>query len=251
MSLRTEIHVAFDVIAPPTGGMAERVVETAVREARVRQRRRRFMLRMRAPIVLVAAVILIAVVAAAVVGSRLIQGRSGEHTVGPPVGSVGPGLAELEARPWQHQVLSSAQQCVGNEINGAAVGANPPILANPSAGPFAFPWGEYSTGETVLDQGFTGLMIVRTRDGLNGREGFWIYDNAGGSVVRTVDIGGRQVDGHAEAVFDVSKAKPTVNGLKVFKMHEAHLSGFSPCFEWQFDGTYQGQPFVWHWYFNG
>ena len=251
MSLRTDIHTAFDVITPDIGGMQERVVETAMREARVRQRRRRFMLRLRAPITLVAVLVVIAIVAAAVVGSRLIQGWTGQHPVGPPVGSIGPSLAELEARPWQHPVLTAGQQCAGSEINGVPTPSNAPLWTNPIAGPYAEPWGEYSYGYSEFQDGFTGLLIVRVRDGQTGRNDFFLYDNAGGDSVGTVAISGQTVKRYPEAVFDFSKAKATVNGTKVFKLYEGHLTGWSPCFEWQFDGTYHGQPFVWHWYFYG
>jgi hypothetical protein len=252
VSLRTDIRTAFDSVTPATAGMAERVVETARREARVRERRRKFMLRMRVPLPLVAALLVILIIAAVFAGGRLFGAWSAQHTIAPSGTVTGPTLAQLEARPWQHKVLTAGQQCAGNEINGAEAGTNLPIFANPIAGPFPYPWGEYSSGEAGFDQGFSGLMIVRSRDGLTGRNSFWIYDNAGGPVVRTVDIDGQQVDGHAEAVFDLSDPKvKAINGFKTFRMKEAHLAGFSPCFEWQFDGTYQGQPFVWHWYFSG
>ena len=254
MSLRTDIHNSLDVISPPAGGLVDRVVETAMREARVRQRRRRFMLRLRAPITLVAVLVLIAIVAAAVVGGRLISGWYGEHTVSPPHLTVGPTLSELEARPWQHDLVAGEPQCAGTEVNGTSADNKDsgPVFANPLAGPFVYPWGEYSSGEMVYEEGFSGLAIVRLRDGQKGTTHFFISDNARGPVVATVDIGGQQVDGHAEAVFDLSdpKVKPT-NGFKTYKMHEAHLSGFSLCFEWQLDGTYRGQPFVKHWYFYG
>ena len=253
MSLRTDIHDAFEVITPPTGGLAERVVESADREARARQRRRRFMIRLRAPLPLVAALLIIAIVVAVLVAGRLWQGWTLQHAVSPAGGVTGPTLAELEARPWQHALVASIGQCSGSEMNGAPYSAtNAPILANPIAGPYAFPWGEYSSGETIFEQGFSGLFIVRSRDGLKGTPGFFIYDNAGGPVVTTVEIAGQKVDGHAEAVFNLSDPKvKAANGMKTFKMKEAHLAGFSLCFEWQFDGTYQGQPFVWHWYFSG
>ena len=207
----------------------------------------------RAPLPLVAALLVIAIAVAVLVGGLLWQGWNAQHVIS-PAGGVGlPTLAELEARPWQHPVLADGDQCAGDEINGLQMGSGAPLWANPIAGPFTYNWGEYSRGEAVFQKGFSGLLIVRLRDGQKGQNHFFINEHAGGAVVGTVVIDGQTVERHAEAVFDFSDPRVNADGAgnRIFKFNEGHLNGFSHCFEWQFDGTYQGRPFVWHWYFFG
>ena len=250
MRLRTDVHMAFDAIAPATGGMTERIVETARVQARIRNGRRRFMLRMRAPLALVAALLLIAIIAAVVVGSRLWQSWSAPHS---PihVGAALPTLEELEARPWQHEVLRPGEDCSGKEVIGPRDGHDP-VYPNP-INLKTYSWGEYSYGDWIFEKGFAGLAIVRLRDGQKGTNHFFIYEGAGGPIVGTLAIDGQTVAQHAEAVVDFSNRsiKADANGWKTFRLNEGHLKGFSLCFEWQVDGTYQGRPFVRHWYFAG
>ena len=85
MSLRREIHSAFDSIAPSTAYVPGRVIDTLLAEDAGRRRKERIMLRLRAPLSFVAAVIVIALVAAILVGGRMIADlRSGTNPV--PVG---------------------------------------------------------------------------------------------------------------------------------------------------------------------
>jgi hypothetical protein len=148
-------------------------------------------------------------------------------------------------------VLAPGEQCSGNEVNGNSVSTGPASATG--TGLTVTDWGEFSTGVAVFDKGFTGLLIVRTRDGRTGTSHFFINKNAGGPVMGTVVIAGQTVVTHAEAVFDFSNGAVRADSLgrKTFNISEGHLNGFSTCFEWQYDGTYDGQPFVWHWYFNG
>lgn len=234
MSLRTEVHAAFDVISPLAGGMAERVVETAQREARTRQRRRRFMLRLRAPIALVAVIVLIAIVAIAVVGSRLITGFGGEHSVSPPHL---PSLTELEHRTWQHKQLTADQNCVNEAFAG-------PVWAYPDDNPPDTAWGIYSNGHFVLAKGVKGLLLVRVRDARSGAGAVFVSANADGDVVGTDTVDGVAVSQHREAVFDTAGSGYTLDGVgnKIFKITMGMKHGFSGCFQWQVDGTYNGLP---------
>lgn len=251
MSLRTDVHAAFDGIAPTTGGMAERIVESARAQARIQNRRRRFMLRMRAPLALVAALLLIAIIAALVVGGRLWQSWSAPHT---PIhaGASLPTLQELEARPWQHQLLAAGDTCSGEGFIGSHIGSGP-IYSYPQS-LTSDAWGEYSTGENILDPGFSGLLLVRLRDARTGQHNVFIGPTAGGQVLGTDTLQGETVEHHPEAVFDMSDpAIKVINDKKQksFPIREGHRLPISGCFEWQYDGTYKGRPFIWHWYFSG
>ena len=82
MSLRREIHSTFDAIAPPVGGMPERVVQTVLSDAR-RRRKGRLMGRLRAPLSLVAVIVVVAVIAAVLVGGRMIADLNGRFNSAP------------------------------------------------------------------------------------------------------------------------------------------------------------------------
>jgi hypothetical protein len=249
VSLRRDIHTAYDVITPDTGGMAERVVETARRQAPALPRRRKFMFGMRAPLPLLAVLLAVAIVAAVLVGGRVWWNTT--HGVSPAGGVTLPTLAELEARPWQHQLLAPAEQCAGEQLIGSHIG-NGPIKSYPIS-LTAYGDREYSTGENVIDRGFSGLLIVRLRDARTGQNHVFISQNAGGPVVGTDTVDGKVVEQHTEAVFDLSDPKVTAasNGTKTFTIREGHRLPVSGCFQWQYDGTYQGKPYVWSWYFSG
>jgi hypothetical protein len=202
------------------------------------------------PLPLVAALVILAVILALLVGDRLIQGLHSQREL-IPSGVALPTLSELEARPWAHQVLKAGEACSGQEINGAPI-THDPVYPNP-INLKTYSWGEYSYGDWIFEKGFAGLAIVRLRDGQKGTNHFFIYENAGGPVVGTLPIDGQTVEQHAEGVVDFSNRsiRADANGWKTFRLNEGHLTGFSLCFEWQIDGTYQGRPFVKHWYFSG
>jgi hypothetical protein len=242
--LRTDVHTAFDAIAPATGGMAERIVESARAQARIQNGRRRFMLRMRAPLALVAALLLIAIIAAVVVGGRLWQSWSAPHT---PihVGAALPTLQELEARPWLHQLLAAHESCVSSPFAG-------PVWAYPDT-ETASGWGTYSGGHFVLAKGFSGLLLVRARDARSGTRSIFANQNAGGPVIGADTVDGVTLDQHPEAVFDASDPAVIADstGEKTFLMTIGTKHPFSGCFQWQVDGTFKGKPFAGHSYFSG
>lgn len=99
MSLRSEIRAAIDEVAPPMGGLPERVVDTVLAEGPARRRRDRMLFRMRAPLSLIAAIVAIALVAAVLVGGRLIQDWNAAHKPLPAGQTNTPTLAQLEAVP--------------------------------------------------------------------------------------------------------------------------------------------------------
>ncbi|HEY8801836.1 MAG TPA: hypothetical protein VIN00_02065, partial [Candidatus Dormibacteraeota bacterium] len=73
MSLRRDMHSAFDEIAPSTAGISERVVQTVLVENSSRQKRERMMFRLRGPMSLVAVFVLIAMVVGVLIAGRMIQ----------------------------------------------------------------------------------------------------------------------------------------------------------------------------------
>jgi hypothetical protein len=243
VSLRTDIHTAYDVITPDTGGMAERVVETARRQAPALPRRRKFMFGMRAPLPLVAALLAVAIVAAVLVGGRLWWNTT--HGISPAGGATLPTLAELEARPWQHQLLAPSETCIDSPFSG-------PVSAY-SDSETVSKWGVYSGGHFVLARGFSGLLMVRARDARSGKKFIFANEHARGDVVGTDTVDGLPVDQHPEAVFEYSDPaiKADSTGQKTFRMTIGAGHPFSGCFQWQVDGTYNGKPFGQDSYFSG
>jgi len=91
VSLRTQIHSAFDEVAPPTHGLPERVVQTVLKENAGRRRRERLMLRLRVPLSLVAVFVLVALVVGVLIGGRLMQDWNSFHNSAPAGGVTGTG----------------------------------------------------------------------------------------------------------------------------------------------------------------
>src|SRR5207248_9652894 len=85
VSLRRDVHSAFDQITPSMGGLPERVVQTVLSEGATRRRREKMLFRIRAPLSLVAVFLLIALVAAVFIGGRLIEDWNAVHN-GSPAG---------------------------------------------------------------------------------------------------------------------------------------------------------------------
>ena len=110
MTLRTEMREALDEVVPavPPRGLSERVLRTAMADGARRDRKERRMLRLRAPLSLVAAVVLIALVAGVLVGGRLIRDWNGLHNVSPAGQRT---LAQLEAVPLNLPILEAGEPC--------------------------------------------------------------------------------------------------------------------------------------------
>ena len=86
MSLRRDMHSAFDEIAPSMAGLPERVVQTVLVESSGRQRRERLMFRLRGPMSLVAVFVVIAMVVGVLIAGRVIQDWNAHHNAAPAGG---------------------------------------------------------------------------------------------------------------------------------------------------------------------
>ena len=237
MSLRREIHTAFDAVSPPMGGMAERIVETARRESRTYERRDRFMFRMRVPIALVAALALVAVVAAIFVGITL---RNSLAPTPAPGGAPDQTtqydavVAQLEARPVNLPTAFSGAGCPSSPGNnrGFDFGSGP-VFANGSNGvPTA--WGNYWDISYFVDPKVAGPVLIRGRDLITGESVIFNGMHAFGPGATTPGV---PRGWHTEAVLDASKPDHRGTIASLFTVRQSLSKSFIGCVGFQIDGA--------------
>jgi hypothetical protein len=207
--LRTDVHAAFDAIAPTTGGMAERITETARRD-HAAHHRRKFMFQMRAPVSLVAILMVIVLVIGALVGGRLVQ----EWNALNPKPSASDRdfqtqLAGLEARPLRLPVLKSAADCRLGPFDADGGFGSGPLSAYPGTA-VATNWGFYYHNVFYTDTAISGPILVRVRDLYTGGTIVFIGPGASGPTVGTDVVDGQTVRQHTELVLDPAHVSTTI-----------------------------------------
>jgi hypothetical protein len=211
VSLRRDVHSAFDQITPSMGGLPERVVQTVLSEGATRRRREKMLFRIRAPLSLVAVFLLIVLVAAVFVGGRIVQDWNALHKSSPAGQSNQSQLAELEARPLQLPVLKSATDCNTGPWNSDGTVGSGPLSIYGGLGPRTS-WGTYWNNVFYTDQQIAGPMVVRVRDVVNNANVVFVGKYAAGPVVGADTLNGTRVQQHAELVLYANNAAPiTVN----------------------------------------
>ena len=237
MSLRRDIHSAFESIAPPLGGMPERVVQTVLADKR-RRRKEGMLLRLRAPLSLVAALVVIAVVAAVLVGGRLVQGWNTFHNSSPAGHSTGLSyqsqVALLEQRPLLLPTIKAGDACpnTGNKSADFQFGSGP-VYANGSGGvPSA--WGNFFSIPWYTDPHLTGPVLVRGTD-LQGHSVVFSGPGAYGPVVGN-DPAQASPELHSEFVFDAGHPAQRSRGYGMFVILQGLPTAAGPCAGFQVDG---------------
>lgn len=202
MSLRSDVHSAFDEIMPPPLGLPERVLQSVVTEGPNRRRRERFMFRLRAPLSIAAVFVLIAIVAAVFVGGRLVQDRNSPHNVAPAGGSRQSEILRLEARPLHIPVVRSPADCVSGPFKaGSSSFGSGPVYGDAGSGTDTS-WGTYSYGRFFADTQIDGLILVRALDLFTRQALVFVGQNSIGPVVGTDTIDGKVVQQHTELLLD-------------------------------------------------
>ena len=114
MSLRTDIHLAFDELAPATAGMPDRVVQSAARERVRRPSLSISVIRLRAPMSLVAVLLVIAIVAGILIGGLLLS----QQIKGVPAGQLDPGrLHQLESKSLNLNLVPATAPCPATQFD--------------------------------------------------------------------------------------------------------------------------------------
>jgi len=242
VSLRNDIHTAFDEVAPSTFGLPERVVRTVVSELRVRRRNDRWFVRLHAPLSLVAVLMLLAMAVGVLLGGRVMQDWKAFTRPAPASPSE---REQLEARPILLHALNPTDPCPETPLNGpygglfpsGLYGSGPVYLAGGRS--VSDPWGTYWYLAAVSDPTITGLIVVRGRDLRTGQPVVFVGNWSSGPVLGTDAIDGKLVQQHVELLLD--RRHPPQNtiqtGTVTWGFTAGLAAGASGCTGWQIDST--------------
>lgn len=246
MSLRTQIHSAFDEVAPPTHGLPERVVQTVLTENAGRRRRERLMLRLRVPLSLVAVFVLVAVVVGVLVGGRLMQDWNSLHNSAPAGDSYQTQVAQLEAVPLRLPVFASQLDCKSGPFNSAGSLGSGPVYGDAGLlSPTPSTWGWYYSVVAYADTAVAGPILVRARDLFTGQQVVFVGQYAAGPVVGSDTFEGHTYDQHAEVLLKTSTSdKQAVSHKFVWKFISSVPTSSSSSTGWQIDGIGFSEVFV-------
>lgn len=210
MSLRRDIHSAFEVITPPLGGMPERTVQTVLAEYNGQRRKKRMPYRVRAPLALVAALIAVAVCSLAVLTWNATRSVTPAAHVGQP------SVQQLESRSVNLAVLAT----------GAACPATPPSnqawAVSLAGSHFSDNDGnQYWDVEALTSRDLKGPVLLRGRDLRTGHDMFfrgqWSYGPVVGTVAGADLPNGAKVANHSELLLDPSQPPHQSTALGLYR----------------------------------
>jgi hypothetical protein len=243
VSLRADLHAAFDELEPSVFGLPERVVDAVVLDGRARRRREGIVFRLKAPVSLVAVMLLIALVVGALIGGKLVQDWNASHST--PAG--GPTraqqIADLEARPWQQALLQPGTACPDGPKSSVGVYGSGPFHGDPglSQATSQTAWGAYYELVGSTDPNATGLMLIRARDMRTGQPLVFVGPYAMGPVVGTDTLHGAAVQQRLELLLDMNHSPGGVdargpNGQAYWSLTVGAAKAWPLCVDWQADG---------------
>jgi hypothetical protein len=251
VSLRTELHSAFDELAPSTVGLRERVVQTVVQD-RTAQRPRQRLVWVRAPLSLVAVLVLISLVVAILVGGRLASDSQNFTKRSVPAGIDTRQLSLLEARPFQMPLLKPDAACPGGPWDPSTGWWGTGLAHVYSWGSSGFvpatttQWGVYGSYHAEIAQSVRGPVLVRARNLVTGDSLVFIGQFASGPVGGADKLGGQEVEQRLELALDAAHPQGPASGgfyawsftagLKVDTSHQSPAIGPAICTGWQIDG---------------
>jgi hypothetical protein len=274
VSLRTDIHVAFDELAPSTAGMPERVAQSAVLTNTRRRPLQPAAIWLRAPLSLVAMLLVIAIVVGVLVGGRALGGWGRFIQQHVPAGGIN--LAQLqllEARTLRLPQLKAGESCPAGPWDPATgrSGSGPLYLffqgGSADAGdvrPVQTPWGSYFFRQAVTEANLNGPVLVRARVLDTNQPLIFVGDYASGAFTGMDNLQGREVLQHSELVLDPTHPPATRSGELIswsfveglpkaaILSHKTGESSTGPvlCAGWQVDGLDFSERFVtsegWH-----
>lgn len=231
MSLRRDIHSAFETIAPPLGGMPERVVQTVLAQNKGRRRKETIVFGLRVPLAVAATFLLVALIAAALVTWNAV------HNNAVPAGHGLTGLQQLEARPLNLPTLNPNAVCPNNPgVNsvGYQYGSGPVYGDGGSETPTQ--WGNYWDVSYFTAPSLTGLVLIRGRDLMSAdRKVVFVGAHAAGPAIGNDPAPGTGVQ-HTELVLDASHPEGRVGGYGRWSVRQGMSLGWIGCFGLQIDG---------------
>lgn len=251
MSLRTDIHIAFDQLAPSTLGLPERVLESAQVKPTGRTAPRRWIVAFRGPASLVAVFLLVALVAALLVGGRVMQDWKAFQKSATAGG--GPSeLAQLQARPMQLPLLKGNSTCPETPLNAlpggrfpsGLYGSGPSYIAGGST--LSTRWGTYSYLAAVTTGEHNKLLLLRGRDLHTGQPVIFVDKWSAGPVLGMDSVSGKLTQQHTELLLD--RRHPPQNtiqaGTVTWGFTAGLANGASGCTAWQFDSIDNGSELI-------
>jgi hypothetical protein len=243
VSLRTQIHSAFDDVAPPTFGLPERVVQTVLAEG-PSLRRKRLMLRLRVPLSMVAVFVAIALVVGVLIGGRLVQDWNLFRNSAPAGGGGATQLAQLESRSLVLPTPAAYFDCKSGPYNPAGSLGKGPVYGD-GGGTSSTSWGIYYHNLAYAVTDIKGPILVRAKDIFTNEPVVFVGQYAAGPVVGHDTVDGVAVDQHTELVFDTSQA---AKGPTTHKFSWPFIAGvpktWSGSTGWQIDGAGFSEVFV-------
>ena len=207
MSLRRDMHAAFDELLPNSTGMADRMV----REASTADRRGAALARpmrvIRAPLALVAVLLLIALVVGVLAGGRLLADWKRFIKPSVPVGINITQLHQLEARGFDLPSVKGPDQCPPTTSGVNGWWGKSPVYVHSwiSSGyipPVSTSWGLYFQFHAESDAALTGPLLVRARDLVSGRDLMFVGQHATGPTSGTDNVNGTEVVLRPELALD-------------------------------------------------
>jgi len=244
VSLRRDLHAAFDELEPSMFGLSDRVVDAVMVGGRARRRREGIVFRLKAPLTLVAVMMLIALVVGALIGGKLVQDWNATHST--PAGGLtrAQQIADLEARPWQQPLLQTGAVCPDGPKDSAGVYGSGTFHGDPrlGTGPVQTAWGTYFILIGATDSTATGLMLIRARDMHTGASLVFVGQYATGLVVGTDTVRGVAGQQRVEILLDMSH-RPTgsaakgPNGSTYWSITVGAAKAWPSCVAWQVDLT--------------
>jgi len=260
VSLRADIHLAFDEVAPTTLGLSERVVQSARAEASGRRKDDRWVSRMRMPLSLVAVLVLIAL-ASALVGASLMRDWRNWSTAHPPPQINQTQLKGLEAQPLQIPVVPAGAACpISSLTDVSAHGPEPllfgdgPVYATQLGAyqPIKTNWGTWTTLSLEVDTTrVSGPILIRATDLHTGQRlafaqiPFAAPGQAGDGIPTGKAVGTDVIQGTAEQLYPelvLDTSRPYAGTKKgdwpVFKGLVGYPGSATGCFGFQIDGSH-------------
>jgi hypothetical protein len=243
VSLRTEIHSAFDDVAPPTFGLPQRVVQTVLAEGPSRRRRERMMLRLRVPLSLVAVFVAIALVVGVLIGGRLMQDWNSFRNSAPAGGGQSQ-LIQLESRALVLPTPASNVDCRSGPYNSLGSFGSGPVYIDTRATSITN-WGIYLHDLAYAQTNINGPILIRVNDLFTHQPVVFVGQYAAGPVVGHDTVDGVAVEDHTELVFDTSHALRS-SGPHTFawRFTAGVPNSWSGSIGWQIDGVGFSEVFV-------
>ena len=211
MTMRAVMREALDEVVPAnTPGLPERVVGTVLADKR-RRRNRQMLVRLRAPLSLVAALVAIALVAAVLVGGRIIQDWNAFH--GTPAGrSQLTPVQQLEARSLTLPYVHSLKDCTTGPVDPqtGSLGSGPLFMDGYSAAGWTA-WGVYDRFVLHTDTQIAGPILVRAHDVVTKAPLVFVGRYANGPVSGVDTLEGSPVSHQPELVLSTDDAAPATD----------------------------------------